>query len=97
MIPKKRTVALCFLEFFLPATPPPSPLLPISLLHRIRRCGWAAASPDRVPGCAFLFSLLSYLIDGCPDIKGTMKQMKRICCLVVGFIADCVRFRTQLE
>jgi hypothetical protein len=41
--------------------------------------------PITPPVGAFLFSLLSYLIDGCPDIKGTTKQMKKICCPVVRF------------
>jgi hypothetical protein len=39
--------------------------------------------PITPPVGAFLFSLLSYLIDGCPDIKGIMKQMKRNCCPVL--------------
>jgi hypothetical protein len=54
--PKKERWLCAFLNSFLLATPPlPSPpLLPISLLHRIRRCGWAAALPDHAPGWCFL-------------------------------------------
>jgi hypothetical protein len=54
--PKKERWLCAFLNSFLLATPPlPSPpLLPISLLHRIRRCGRAAALPDHAPGWCFL-------------------------------------------
>lgn len=77
--PKKRTVALCFLEFSLLTTPPhPPPLFAIAL-HSPQWLGCCLTRPRFLLVIYILFSLLSYLIEGCPGIKGTVKQTKRTC------------------